>query len=64
MDRLGRMTQQIFDAFKKKKPDRALLVLLYLARAYDQVWRATLYCKKMRLGIPRLRYPVGQSPSL
>ena len=51
MDQLGRITQQIFDAFEKRKPHRAVLVLLDFARAYDGVWRAALYCKMARLGI-------------
>ena len=52
MDQLGRITQQIFDAFEQKKPHRAILVLLDFAHAYDQVWRAALFYKMARLGIP------------
>ena len=33
-------------------PKRAVLVLLDFARAYDRVWRAALYAKMGRLGIP------------
>lgn len=52
MDQLGRLSQQIFDAFEEKKPHRAVMVLLDFARAYDRVWRAALLCKMSRLGIP------------
>ena len=52
MDQVGRITQQIFDAFEQKKPHRAVLVLLDFARAYDRVWRAALFCKMARLGVP------------
>ena len=52
MDQVGRITQQIFDAFEQKRPQRAVLVLLDFARAYDRVWREALYCKMARLGIP------------
>ena len=52
MDQIGRITQQIFDAFEQKRPHRAVLVLLDFARAYDRVWRAALYCKMARLGVP------------
>ncbi|XP_043204749.1 uncharacterized protein LOC122371992 [Amphibalanus amphitrite] len=52
MDQIGRITQQTFDAFEQKPPHRAVLVLLDFARAYDRVWRAALFCKMARLGIP------------
>ena len=52
MDQLGRLSQRIFDAFEAKKPQRAVLVLLDFARAYDRVWRAALYSKMARMGIP------------
>ncbi|KAF0300702.1 putative RNA-directed DNA polymerase from transposon BS [Amphibalanus amphitrite] len=52
MDQLGRISQQIFDAFEEKKPHRAVMVLLDFARAYDRVWRAALLCKMARLGVP------------
>ena len=52
MDQVGRITQQIFDAFEQRRPHRAVLVLLDFARAYDRVWRAALFCKMARLGVP------------
>lgn len=52
MDQLIRVTQSIFDCFENKKPQRAVLVLLDYARAYDRVWRDALYAKMGRLGVP------------
>ena len=52
VDQLGRLSQRIFDAFEARKPQRAVLVLLDFARAYDRVWRAALLCKMARMGIP------------
>ena len=51
-DQVGRFTQRIFDAFEERPPNRAVLVLLDFARAYDRVWRAALLAKMARLGIP------------
>ena len=52
MDQLARVTQTIFDGFESKKPQRAVLVLLDYARAYDRVWRDALYAKMGRMGVP------------
>ncbi|KAF0314563.1 putative RNA-directed DNA polymerase from transposon BS [Amphibalanus amphitrite] len=52
LDQLARVTQTIFDGFESKKPQRAILVLLDYARAYDRVWRDALYAKMRRLGVP------------
>ena len=52
IDQLSKITQHIFDAFKEKKPHRAVLVLLDFARAYDRVWRAALLANLGRLGVP------------
>ena len=52
MDQLARVTQTIFDGFESKKPQRAVLVLLDYARAYDRVWRDALYAKIGRMGVP------------
>ena len=52
MDQLAGITQRIFDAFEQKRPHRAVLVLLDFARAYDRVWRAGLYAKMSRMGVP------------
>ena len=52
LDQLARVTQTIFDGFESKKPQRAVLVLLDYARAYDRVWRDALYAKMGRLGTP------------
>ena len=52
LDQLARVTQSIFDGFESKKPQRAVLVLLDYARAYDRVWRDALYAKMGRMGIP------------
>ena len=49
LDQLVRVTQTIFDGFESAKPQRAVLVLLDYARAYDRVWRDALYG---RLGVP------------
>ena len=52
LDQLARVTQTIFDCFESKKPQRAVLVLLDYARAYDKVWREALYAKMGRMGVP------------
>ena len=52
IDQVGRITQRIFDTFEKRPPNRAVLVLLDFARAYDRVWRAALFAKMARLGVP------------
>ena len=52
IDQLVRVTQTIFDGFESKKPQRAVLVLLDYARAYDRVWRDALYAKMGRLEVP------------
>ena len=39
LDQLARVTQTIFDCFESKKPQRAVLVVLDYARAYDGVAR-------------------------
>ena len=49
---LGRITQRIFDAFEETPPNRAILVLLDFARAYDRVWRAALLAEMNHLGVP------------
>ena len=51
MDQLAHVTQTIFDGFESKKPQRAVLVLLDYARAYDRVWRDALH-KMGRMGAP------------
>ena len=52
MVQVGPVTQRIFDAFEKKTPTRAALILLDFARAYDRVWRAGLFAKMGQLGVP------------
>ena len=52
IDQVGRITQQIFDGFEERPPNRAILVLLDFARAYDRVWRAALLAKMNRFGVP------------
>ena len=39
------MTKSVFDGFKEKKPQRAVLVLLDYAKAYDRIWRAALFAR-------------------
>ncbi|MEL6816674.1 MAG: reverse transcriptase family protein, partial [Cyanobacteria bacterium J06598_3] len=51
-DQLVRVTQTIFDAFEKPRPERAGMALLDFQKAYDRVWRPALLAKMGRLGIP------------
>ena len=37
IDQVARVTQTIFDAFEKPKPERAVLALLDFQKAYDRV---------------------------
>ena len=61
MDQLGRITQQIFDAFERKKTHRAVLVLLDFARACLE-GGPPLQDGATRH--PRVHDPVGQGPAL
>ena len=52
IDQVARVTQTIFDAFEKPKPERAVLALLDFQKAYDRVWKDALLAKLGRLGVP------------
>ena len=52
IDQIARVTQTIFDAFEKPKPERAVIALLDFQKAYDRVWKDALLAKLGRLKVP------------